>query len=79
MTRIEAFAKAKSLFGDGATVGVNHQYVGEPVFVAKKAGGEFLKFGAGKTWEEAFKNVKDVVLQKPSGRFVYKEPDKEPK
>ena len=40
--------------------------------MAKKEKGDYVKFGSGKNWKEAFENVKDVAMQKPSGRFVYK-------
>jgi hypothetical protein len=73
MTRKEAMDKAFAEFGRGAVIGVNHQNTETPVFVAKKAEGQYLKLGAGKTWEEAFANVQDVKLKHPPGNFRYRE------
>jgi hypothetical protein len=61
MSRDEAFTKAQGLYGEQASVGVNHQYPDAPMFVGVKARGEFVKFGAGKTWEEAFAAVVPVI------------------
>jgi hypothetical protein len=61
VTRTEAFNKAQALYGDNAIVGVNDQYPNAPVFVCVKMRGEFVKFGAGKTWEEAFAAVVPVI------------------
>jgi len=76
MTRKEAMDKATAEFGRGAVIGVNHQNTDSPVYVGKKSEGEYSKFGAGKTWEEAFADVKDVKLKRPPGNFRYREMSK---
>jgi hypothetical protein len=61
VTRAEAFTKAQGLYGVQAVVGVNDQYPDAPLFVGVKVRGEYVKFGAGKTWEEAFAAVVPVI------------------
>lgn len=73
MTRDEAFKKATSELGAGAFVGLNHQYPAAPCHVGVKASGDWKKFGAGATWEEAFANVKEVEHRVGNGRFVFKD------
>ena len=74
LNRKEAFDLAVATFGPGAIVGVNHQYPDAPVHVGQKLSGDIWKyFGAGRTWEEAFTNIREVLHQRPNGRFVFKE------
>lgn len=71
MTRMEAYEKARKLFGDQCVVGKNEQYPDAPIYVGQRWQNKYSKFGAGKTWQEAFDNVKDVLRQKGSGEFVF--------
>lgn len=68
--------RASKAFGAGAVIGNNAQYPDAPIYVGKKERGEFVLFGAGKTWEEAFENVKKVQFQYPGGRFKFAEEKK---
>jgi hypothetical protein len=74
LNRKEAFALACATFGPGAIVGVNHQFPDAPVHVGQKLSGDVWKFfGAGKTWEEAFVNIREVLYQRTNKTFVFKE------
>lgn len=74
MNRMEAFDLAVATFGPGAIVGVNHQYPDAPVHVGQKVSGDVWKyFGAGRTWEEAFTNIREVLHQRTNKSFVFKE------
>lgn len=64
MTQDEAFARAVALHGNAARVGHNAQYKDKPFFVGVREHGEWKKFGAGNTWEEA---LADVTLVKDAG------------
>jgi hypothetical protein len=76
MTREQAFVRARGRFGVGSVVGVNEQYPDAPLHVGKKAKGDWLEIGFGKTWEEAFADVKKVEFQRPNGTIVFvKDPD----
>jgi len=63
------------MFGDGARIGRNQQH-DAPIYVGKYERGEWMMFGAGKTWDEAFANVKKVVFQRGNGRFVFEGEEK---
>lgn len=68
--------RAVKAFGAGAVIGINVQYPHAPLYVGKKIRAEFQFAGVGKTWEEAFENVKKVKFQKANGQFVYEEEKK---
>lgn len=68
--------RATKAFGGGAVIGKNAQYPDAPLYVGKTERGEFTLFGAGKTFEEAFENVKEVEVQYASGRFKFKGEEK---
>ena len=70
-------ARALKAFGPGAVIGLNKQYPGAPLYVGKTEKGTFKLFGAGKSWEEAFENVKKVEFQYPGGRFKFVEEKKD--
>lgn len=69
-------ARAVQALGEGARIGRNPQY-DLPYFVGTYLGGDWKQFGAGKTWDEAFANIKKVKFQKGSGRFEYVDEKKE--
>lgn len=57
MSREEAWVKASSQLGDAAVIGVNYQKNGQ-FYVGTRRQNEWLSFGAGTSWEEAFLNLK---------------------
>jgi hypothetical protein len=73
MTRAHAFMLGVQMFGDGATVGENQQHPEAPFYVGAKELGEWTKIGFGRTWEEAFDNVKEVLYQRANQTFVFKD------
>lgn len=74
--RIEILTRAIKLLGPGAVVGRNAQYVDTPYHVGVRDCGEWKSFGAGKTWAEAFVDVKKVKHQLPNGTFVFEKEKK---
>ena len=72
-------ARAVKLFGDGAMIGKNAQYPDAPLFVGKRVNSvhtSYALFGAGRTFDEAFANVRKVKFQKPNGQFIFEEEKK---
>lgn len=76
MDEREALARAIKEFGQGAVVGRNFQYPETPLHVGVRYQGQWVRFGAGTTWEEAFSNVKKVKHQRANGSFVFEEEEK---
>lgn len=72
MTREHASMYAQQELGRGAIIGNNSQYPDLPFYVGVKERGEWTKIGFGKTWEEAFADVKEVAYQRGNGAFVFK-------
>jgi hypothetical protein len=76
--RISILTRSLKTLGPGAVIGRNAQYVDTPYHVGVRLRGEWTHFGAGKTWEEAFGNVKKVKHQLPNGHFVFEKEEKKP-
>lgn len=68
MTREQAHRAAVAKLGNGAIVGINDQYREKPYFVGVRNHGDFVKFGAGASWEEALEAVRPV-RDLGNGRF----------
>ena len=77
MTREHAHLLAGQELGRGAIVGQNAQYPDLPFYVGVKERGDWTKIGFGKSWEEAFANVREVIHQRGNGSFVFKETEEE--
>lgn len=60
-----AFARAVKVFGDRAVVGRNYNYANDYHVGQKGPMGIWVKRGVGKSWDEAFANVKDY----PDGKM----------
>ena len=73
MTREHAHLLAHQELGPGAVVGVNHQYPDAPFFVGLKKLGNWVKVGFGKSWDEAFGDIREVLHQRSNGTFVFKD------
>lgn len=57
MTHAQAFAKAQAQFGFDAVVGENQQKSNR-YYVGARTRGDWVAYGTGSSWEEAFQNVK---------------------
>jgi hypothetical protein len=68
MTQEQAFAQAVAAHGPTARAGHNPQYKDKPFFIGTREHGEWTKFGAGNTWEEALAAVVPVI-DAGSGKF----------
>jgi hypothetical protein len=55
-----AFKKAQEIFGNGGVVGRNFQHPGASFHVGQKHMGDWILFGKGASWDEAFADVKEI-------------------
>ncbi len=69
--------RAAEKLGDGARIGINAQWPDAPYHVGTYLLGDWKSFGAGKTWDEAFENVKKVKYQRGNARFEFEDEKKE--
>jgi hypothetical protein len=75
---VEVLERATKELGQGAVIGHNYQYPDTPLHVGVRHQGEWVCFGSGATWDEAFKNVKNVKYQRANGTFAFVEEEKKP-
>jgi hypothetical protein len=76
LTREQAHARACKELGRGSVVGMNRQYPNSPFYVGVKERGEWVKVGLGKTWNDAFDDIRPVKFQRPNGTFEYRDAKK---
>lgn len=76
LDRASAFEKAVEIFGEGAVVGFGIVLkASSPVhYVGKRAGGDLLYLGVGNTWEEAFKNTRQLGFKLAAAAVVEAKP-----